>query len=273
MKALLLPLALQVAAAPLLLSRDEAGRLSPQELQARVLAGFPHRRIVRTRMSEATYKWFTPVRTQPLGWISFTEQGQPIGGRLCRTREIMATFTRPDADSTGRKPARPDLEPQRLFHIGGLPQIAVVNGRATNRSCATVERYASVPPQLADQAIALVRTLVARGKDRSSDRSDGLRLDGCKDQTQRPYQRCDAERTLRLMDWTRLLDVGRTSFTGEPVTWRVSVVEHVDAPGALGMIWNLILTPTGDGWSLAMRREIPPPGTPPPPPPPDEGGA
>lgn len=189
-----------------MLSRNEAQALSPEQLEELLLAEFPHDDIIEVEVPDTGPGLHGEIGDQSLSYISFQERGRADSGRLCKARRIVATFDVPDGGMSKPPSERSVDDPKRLFRVYGLPQIAVLNEVATDEMCASlpVERYAglSSPPEHERRLRQFLELTDAfdKGRDRS------VKID-CGDWTGAEEQPCDANEALARVDWDNLSSV------------------------------------------------------------------
>ncbi|WP_404333827.1 hypothetical protein AB2M62_11395 [Sphingomonas sp. MMS12-HWE2-04] len=228
----------------ILLTRSQAERMSPKELEALLLADFPHAKIYDVRI--VTYE----ESPYPLQTILFEEEGQAAEGYFCTARRIAVTFdTLHGKVPQNRSELVPDA-PRRRFAVSAAPLLAVLDKPATDGSCASVRKFAQM--QMPAAAISRGRWYVEAVHALSRDAANGkVRVPiTCVNETTYPHSGCDGERALAALAWASLGNVELpTTLHGQTTQLQFWGPAHwvIDVTGAMRVE------------TVAMRRRNPPP--------------
>ena len=229
--------------APVIMTRDEATEASRVELERRLLADFPHRRILRVDIGE-------PER--PLSYVVFHEEAQPAGGRFCTARRIVVTFDTLDGKRPQPTTEAPGRIPRKLFNVAAYPLLAVLDEPATEARCAKTSQRAQLPLRSAEPGRRMVEAVAAIAARLRRGREVSVRLT-CVDETRSPPSPCDAAETLAALDWKTLSDVDAPSSARGPTTQLrlftpPNIVISLDVSGTPDRIET-----------IAVRKGYPPP--------------
>ena len=202
----------------IVLSRTDAEAMSSEQLVALLLANFPHGEITEVRLPDIGPgphgEWTDPS----LGYIAFEERGKADGGRLCRSRTITTTFEWPDGGLGKPYKERSSGDPKRLFRVVDRPNVAVLDGDATDALCASLpaEGYGALSPQPEHeqrlrQFIAITEAFHA-GQELAV-------TPQCGDWRGVDEKPCDYQEALAKIDWEEMLFVRETDWPhGVPAT-------------------------------------------------------
>ena len=210
----------------IVLSRSQAERMAPKELEDLLLADFPHGKIYDVQIGKYEDSSY------PLQTISFQEEGRAAGGNFCTARRIVVIFdTLHGRVLQDRSELVPDA-PRRRFAVSAAPLLAVLDHPATNEGCASVRKFAQM--QMPEAALSRGRWYVEAVHALSRDAANGkLRIPiTCVDETTNPDSGCDGESALATLNWDSLGNVElptplrgpamQLQFGG-PTHWKVDV--------------------------------------------------
>lgn len=226
------------------LTRSQAGRMSARELEALLLADFPHGRIHDVRI--VSYE----EHLSPLQTILFEEEGRAAGNRFCTARRIAVTF-----DTLHGKAPQDGSElvpdaPRRRSAITTAPLAAVLDGPATEARCASVRRFAQMPREAPDRGRRLVEAVHAFSLDAASGKRVRVPIT-CVDETSAPGSACEGIHALAALNWSSLGKVELpTALRGQ-----TTQLQFWERSGR----WVVNVTGMTRIASVAMRRTYPPP--------------